>query len=51
MIQKDLEVIIKQLGEDEEFPEIKVEIVDNEFSKVRGEKSNEKQANNLVKNI
>ncbi|XP_026680189.1 transcription elongation factor SPT6 [Diaphorina citri] len=34
MIQKDLEVIIKQLGEDEEFPEIKVEIVDNEFSKI-----------------
>ncbi|KAL1451081.1 hypothetical protein WDU94_003375 [Cyamophila willieti] len=34
MIQKDLEGVIKQLGEDEEFPEIKVEIVDNEFSKI-----------------
>uniref|UniRef100_A0A8D8RJL4 Transcription elongation factor SPT6 n=1 Tax=Cacopsylla melanoneura TaxID=428564 RepID=A0A8D8RJL4_9HEMI len=34
MIQKDLEGIIKQLGEDEEFPEVKVEIVDNEFSKI-----------------
>ncbi|KAL1454849.1 hypothetical protein WDU94_008981 [Cyamophila willieti] len=34
MIQKDLEGIFKQLAEDEEFPEIKVEIFDSEFSKI-----------------